>query len=84
MINAILVSDAFQINLHVHLQKYLNDWKKVNCSFIPLRAIKFKGKKKMAFLLFITKQSKGLFQLRRATSKYISKHISVSKVWTAF
>lgn len=44
MINAILVSDTFQINLHVHLQKYLNDCRKVNYSFIPPKIIKFKRK----------------------------------------
>lgn len=78
---------SFSINQHVYLKKYLNDWEKVNHSIIPLRVIKLEEKRereKMAFLLFITKQSKGLFQSRGVTSKHISKCISVSKGWTAF
>lgn len=66
---------------HASLKKNLNDWKKVNHSLISLMVIKFEEEKgKTAFLLFTTKQFKGLFQLRKATLK----RVSVSKVGTAF
>lgn len=46
MLNAVIISDTFQVNLQVHLKKCLNDWEEVKYSLIPLRVIKFKEKER--------------------------------------
>ena len=70
----------FKSNLHVYLQNIYKTGERQTISILNLK----NKKEKTVFLLLITKQSKGLFQLRRATSKHISKRVSGSKVWTAF